>query len=227
MSSIRRIEFAPDLTEQVHQRLLMAICNGDLAPGTRITQEELAASLDVSRQPVLQALRLLKKDGFVIDAGRRGLMVSPLDARVIADVYEVRAVLDGLAARRAAAAGAKLDPRIIAAGREAAAGAQIGPMIDADIAFHNLIYAASGNPHIAATAGLHWGHIRRAMGAVLQSIGVRATVWDEHEEILRAINRGDAALAERLAREHGARAGRNLAAQLDARAAEPAATHSM
>ena len=75
----------------------------DLAPGARITQEELAASLDVSRQPVLQALRLLKKDGFVIDAGRRGLMVSPLDAQVIADVYEVRAVLDGLAARRAAA----------------------------------------------------------------------------------------------------------------------------
>lgn len=227
MSSISRIEFAPDLTEQVHQRLLVAICNGDLAPGTRITQEELAASLDVSRQPVLQALRLLKKDGFVIDAGRRGLMVSPLDAQVIADVYEVRAVLDGLAARRAAAAGAKLDTAIIAAGREAAAGAQIGPMIDADIAFHNLIYTASGNPHIAATTGLHWGHIRRAMGAVLRSAGVRAAVWDEHEEILRAINRGDAALAERLAREHGARAGRNLAAQLDARAAEPAATHSM
>ena len=66
MSSISRIEFAPDLTEQVHQRLLNAICDGDLAPGARITQEELAASLDVSRQPVLQALRLLKKDGFVI-----------------------------------------------------------------------------------------------------------------------------------------------------------------
>jgi DNA-binding GntR family transcriptional regulator len=227
VSSISRIEFAPDLTEQVHQRLLNAICDGDLAPGARITQEELAASLDVSRQPVLQALRLLKKDGFVIDAGRRGLMVSPLDPRVIADVYEVRAVLDGLAARRAALAGARLDPGVIAAGREAAAGRHVGPMIDADIAFHNLIYAASGNPHIAATAGLHWGHIRRAMGAVLQSAGVRATVWDEHEEILRAINRGDAALAERLARDHGERAGHNLAAQLDVYVGEPTATHSM
>ena len=100
-------------------------------------------------------------------------------------------------------------------------------MIDADIAFHNLIYAASGNPHIAATAGLHWRHIRRAMGAVLQSAGVRATVWDEHEEILRAINRGDAALAERLARDHGESAGRNLAAQLNAYVGEATATHSM
>lgn len=226
LPTISRIEFAPDLTEQVHQRLLNAICNGDLAPGARITQEELAASLDVSRQPVLQALRLLKKDGFVIDAGRRGLMVSPLDAQVIADVYEVRAALDGLAARRAALAGVKLDASVIATGRQAAAGQHVGPMIDADIEFHTLIYAASGNAHIAAAAGLHWRHIRRAMGAVLQSAGVRAIVWDEHEEILRAINRGDAALAERLARDHGESAGHNLAAHLNAYVRRPTGTHS-
>jgi DNA-binding GntR family transcriptional regulator len=226
VSQISRIEFAPDLTEQVHQRLLDAICDGDLAPGARLTQEELAASLDVSRQPVLQALRLLKRDGFVIDTGRRGLMVSPLDPRVIADVYEVRATLDGLAARRAALAGAKLDPNLITTGREAAAGGRVGPMIDADVEFHNQIYTASGNAHIAAAAGLHWRHIRRAMGAVLQSVGVRAIVWDEHEEILQAINRGDAARAERLARDHGESAGRNLADQLNAYVREPTGTHS-
>ncbi len=227
MSSISRIEFAPDLTEQVHQRLLDAICAGDLPPGARLTQEELAASLDVSRQPVLQALRLLKKDGFVIDAGRRGLMVSPLDARMIADVYEVRAALDGLAARRAALAGARLDPKVIEEGRKAASGPRIGPMIDADVGFHSLIYAASGNPRIGEAAGLHWRHIRRAMGAVLQSAGVRSTVWDEHEAILRAINRGDAALAERLACDHGASAGHNLAAQLNAYVRESTGTHSV
>ncbi|MGH8058817.1 MAG: GntR family transcriptional regulator [Candidatus Entotheonellia bacterium] len=98
MSSISRIEFAPDLTEQVYQRLLDAICDGELAPGARLTQEDLAAALNVSRQPVLQALRLLKRDGFVIDVGRRGLRVAPLEAQAIAHVYEVRAVLDGLAA---------------------------------------------------------------------------------------------------------------------------------
>src|SRR5438874_433881 len=83
MSSISRIECTPDLTEQVYQRLLNAICDGELVPRARLTQEELAASLDVSRQPVLQALRLLKKDGFVIDAGRRGLRVAPLEAQAI------------------------------------------------------------------------------------------------------------------------------------------------
>jgi DNA-binding GntR family transcriptional regulator len=227
MAFISRIEFSPDLTEQVHQRLLDAICDGDLAPGARITQEELAASLDVSRQPVLQALRLLKRDGFVIDAGRRGLMVAPLDPRMIADVYEVRAALDGLAARRAALGGAKLDSKVIAEGRRAVAGRSVGPMIDADLKFHNLIYAASGNAHIAEGAGLHWRHIRRAMGAVLQSAGVRAVVWDEHEAILNAINRGDAALAERLARDHGESAGNNLAAQLNLHVRQPTGTHSI
>ena len=81
MTSLSRIAAAPDLTEQVYQRLLYAICDGELAPGARLTQEELAATLGVSRQPVLQALRLLKKDGFVSDAGRRGLRVAPLEAR--------------------------------------------------------------------------------------------------------------------------------------------------
>ena len=61
MSPLQEIEFVPDLTEQVYKRLLDAICSGDLAPGTRMTQEELAASLSVSRQPVLQALRSARR----------------------------------------------------------------------------------------------------------------------------------------------------------------------
>jgi DNA-binding GntR family transcriptional regulator len=196
----------------VYQRLLYAICDGELAPGARLTQEDLAATLGVSRQPVLQALRLLKKEGFVRDAGRRGLRVAPLEAQAITHVYEVRAVLDGLAARRAAQA--RLDPTMILEGRRAAAGQRIGAMIDADMHFHHLIYAASGNPLIAETANHHWPHIRRAMGAVLQTVGLRRPVWDEHEAILQAINCGDADQAERLAREHCARAGHHITAQL-------------
>jgi DNA-binding GntR family transcriptional regulator len=198
MSPIARVDLVPELSEQVYERLLEAICEGVLAPGARLRQEELAANFDVSRQPVLQALRMLKKDGFVIDVGRRGLMVAPVDARSIAQIYEVRSVLDGLAE-----------------GRKAVAGSRIGPMIDADTRFHNLLYTASGNPLIAETANHHWRHIRRAMGAVLQTAGVRDSVWDEHEAILKAINRGDAERAERLARAHGESAGHNLAMQIE------------
>jgi DNA-binding GntR family transcriptional regulator len=214
MASLSRITSTPDLTEQVYQRLLYAICDGELAPGARLTQEELAATLGVSRQPVLQALRLLKKEGFVSDAGRRGLRVAPLEAPAITQVYEVRAVLDGLAARRAAQANAQLDSTIILEGRRVATGPRIGAMIDADMQFHHLIYAASGNPFIAETANHHWPHIRRAMGAVLHTVGLRRPVWDEHEALLQAINGGDADLAERLAREHCARASAHIATQL-------------
>jgi len=214
MAALERIEFAPDLTEQVYQRLLDAICSGELAPGARLTQEELAASFDVSRQPVLQALRLLKKDGVVIDSGRRGLIVAPVDPNLIGQLYEVRSVLDGLAARRAALAGAKIDPSVIDRGRKAVTGGRIAAMIDADIAFHNLIYAAADNPLIGESAGRHWHHIRRAMGAVLQTAGVRASVWDEHQAILEAINAGDAGRAEQLARGHCEAAGHALSARL-------------
>jgi len=214
MASLSRIAWTPDLTEQVYQRRLHAICDGEPAPGARLTQEELAAALGVSRQPVLQALRLLKKDGFVIDARGRGLQVAPLEAQAIAQVYEVRMVLDGLAARRAALAQAHLDSTVIIAGRTAAAGQRIGPMIDADMQFHHMIYAASGNPLIAETVNHHWRHIRRAMGVVLQIVGWRRAVWDEHEAILQAINGGEADRAERLAREHCERAGDHIATQL-------------
>jgi DNA-binding GntR family transcriptional regulator len=214
MSTLQGIEAAPDLSEQVYQRLLGAICGGELAPGTRLTQEELAASLSVSRQPVLQALRLLKRDGVVIDAGRRGVAVAPVQPELIGQIYEVRAVLDGLAAREAAARGARLDRSAIERGREAARSGRVAAMIEADSAFHHLVYGASGNPLIAESTRPHWHHIQRAMGSVLQVAGAREQVWDEHQAILDAINAGDAARAERAARQHCEAAGRSLSARL-------------
>src|SRR5437868_1488254 len=98
-AQLLKLETAPDLVDQVYLRLLDAISEGSLAPGQRITQEDIAEQLSVSRQPVLQALRLLKKDGFVLDAPGRGLLVAPLDAAWMLDVYQVRGALDALAAR--------------------------------------------------------------------------------------------------------------------------------
>ena len=97
-------------------------------------------------------------------------------------------------------------------------------MIDADMAFHQAIYAASGNPLIAQSADQHWRHLRRAMGAVLQAEPQRESLWDEHEAIAAAIAAGDAGEAARLSEVHVAQAsealGRRLAEQL-ARASTP------
>jgi len=216
-----KLEAAPDLVEQVYRALLDAISAGTLKPGQRITQEELAEQLAVSRQPVIQALRLLKKDGFVQDApicngpaGRsRGLQVTPIDAQWIEQVYEVRGALDALAVRLAAARRTPLDPALIATGRAAVKRGDIKAMIDADLAFHTALYRAAQNPLIEQSALLHWHHIRRAMGAALQSALLREPVWDEHEAIAQAVQRGDARLAERLMHAHSGQASTHLGAQ--------------
>ncbi len=213
-AQLLKLETTPDLVDQVYRALLDAISEGSLAPGQRITQEDIAEQLAVSRQPVLQALRLLKKDGFVHDAPGRGVLVAPLDVGWMLSVYEVRGALDALATRLAARQRAQLDPRLIEQGRKAARGKNVKAMIDADMAFHDAIYTASGNPLIGQSALQHWRHLRRVMGAVLREERQREAVWDEHEAIANAISAGDADAAVRLIEQHSQHAGGNLAARL-------------
>lgn len=213
-AQLLQLESAPDLVDRVYRSLLDAISDGSLAPGQRFTQEEIAQQLAVSRQPVLQALRLLKKDGFVQDAPGRGLQVAPLDPAWTQKVYQVRAALDSLAARLAARRRFRVPAKLLQQGRKAARGEDVMAMIDADLAFHAAIYAAAQNPLIEQSAQLHWRHLRRVMGAVLQQSGQREAVWDEHEAIAKAIAAGDAAAAGRLIEQHGLHASANLAEQL-------------
>ncbi|SRR5258706_660189 len=209
-----KIQMRPDYVDEVYKVLLDAISDGSLAPGTRLTQEEIAEQFAVSRSPVLQALRLLKKDGLVQDAPGRGVLVAPLDVEWIGRLYEIRGALDALAARLAAQRGRKLDKSLITNGRRASKGKDVKAMIDADIAFHNAIYQASGNPLIAESAQLHWVHLRRVMGAVLQSSGQRDSIWDEHAAIAEAIGAGDAPRAVELIELHTTHARSNLVARL-------------
>lgn len=219
---LSQLETAPDLADQVYRALLDAISTGSLKPGQRITQEELAEQLAVSRQPVTQALKLLKKDGFVQNApaaasptGRsRGLQITPIDAQTLAQIYEVRGALDVLAVRLAAHHRAAIDPALIERGRAAVAAGDIGAMIDTDLAFHTALYRAARNPLIEQSALLHWHHIRRAMGEALQARRLREPVWDEHEAIAQAVARGDAPAAERLMQSHCSHASAHLGEQM-------------
>jgi DNA-binding GntR family transcriptional regulator len=89
-----RVAPAPQITDTVYETLREAICDGVLAPDTRLIQDELAERLGTSRQPVHLALQQLRKEGFVTEAGRRGLVVAPLDRAFAAELYEMRAALD-------------------------------------------------------------------------------------------------------------------------------------
>jgi DNA-binding GntR family transcriptional regulator len=217
----------PDLSERIHHALIDAICSGELMPGARITQEELAAKFGVSRQPVLQAMMLLRREGFLIEAGRKGVCVAPLEPERVRNLYGVRAALDGaaarLAARRFTPALATRGRELIETGKRAVARGRVPAAIEADIDFHLFIYQASGNPMLADTAQPHWHHLRRVMAAVLGEDDLRANVWAEHEAILDALAAKDPARAEALIRDHAEINGDILADRLDKTAVVAAA----
>ncbi|MDC1198805.1 GntR family transcriptional regulator [bacterium] len=81
---------APSLTDQVYDAIVDDICDGSLPAGAHLVQERLASKLGVSRQPVQQAMALLKANGMVEEIGGRGLRVAPLDLTQMRQRYEIR-----------------------------------------------------------------------------------------------------------------------------------------
>ncbi|MFM9846569.1 MAG: GntR family transcriptional regulator [Hyphomicrobiaceae bacterium] len=222
--SLIALTASPDLIDQVHDRLLAAIVDGTLAPGTRVTQESIATRLGVSRQPVSHALQLLRRRGLLIEHGKRGLIVAPLDAQRIRDLYQVRESLEGLAAELAArrAAAGKLTERERRAAQEAltkganlGADAKIVDLVDADVAFHSVLHLMSGNTAITETISDQWPHFMRSMGSVLTDPKIRQRVWSEHALVLAAVLEGKPDKAATLMRHHVAGAGEDTARRLE------------
>jgi len=92
-------KFAAPLRQQVLDRLREAIINGRLAPGARLTERELTAMLGVSRTVIREALRQLESEGLVALIPHKGPVVRELTVSEAKDLYQIRAVLEGLAAR--------------------------------------------------------------------------------------------------------------------------------
>ncbi len=204
---MRTIESQPGLVEQAYAAILDSICDGQLPAGERLTQAEIAERLNVSRQPVGQALGLLKAQGFVCGAGRRGLEVAPLSAELVRQQYEYRAAVDALAAAKAAERHTEADlvqgRAILAQGRSALAEGALARVIEVETAFHGWIYETADNPIIVEVMKWLWAHARRVIGAVLEMPGDwPQRVWQEHLTIFHAIAASDAELAAELARAH-------------------------
>jgi len=209
---MKELQTAPGLAEQVYNAILDDICDGALPPGAPLVQEQLAEQFGVSRQPIQQAMALLKADGLVEEVGKRGMRVAQLDLALMRHHYAIRAALDGLAARQAAerahgdtAAAREVKRRgqaILARGRKALADKAIREQIRADEAFHKLVYEASGNPLLARTAEPHWRFLRRVMSDVLRHGEPPKAIWRQHAAILEAIAAGDADLAAARATGH-------------------------
>lgn len=203
---MKAIATQPNLVDQVKDALLAEIASGKMSQGERIIQEQIAQALGVSRQPVQQALLLLRNQGVLKDAPGRGLIVAPLDADHVAHIYDMRAAIEGMACRLAAnnisEQTLKQGVAILEVGRKAVASGSIPKMIVADIRFHEFLYSLSGNPLIGPAMAPHLTYTQRVMGEVLIEDQEPRDIWDQHAKILDAIGQGKAELAEKLAKEH-------------------------
>jgi len=204
----------PALIVQVYERLVEAIAEGSLPAGEAVTQESLAERLGVSRQPISHALVLLRQEGLLVERGRRGLQVAPLDPDHIRDLYQVRTALDGIAAESAAARSHRFTDSerrtaqtALQAKLRAAELGERAALIAADVTFHDCLNRLSGNPVIVDIASRQWPHFRRAMGAALTDCALAQRFWQEHAAILEAVLAGLEEQARTLAEAHAKRAG--------------------
>ncbi len=212
------------ILDSVYAAIRDAVCDGELAPGARVTQDEIAERLGVSRQPVVQALVLLKSQGFFREAGRRGLIVTPVSSEMVSAIYELRGALDETAARLAAQRAGR-DAlaegwNILERGETLAARGEVRDLVKCDMAFHEFVYGLSGNPLIRQALEPHLHHLRRVMMAVVEAASYRTRLWQEHAAILQAIADGNADRAGALSRSHVQAASAEIQAKLETDAPE-------
>ncbi len=205
------------LVQQTYDALLDAICTGQFPPGARLAQDQLAAELGVSRQPVNSALAMLKAQRFVEETGRRGVVVAPLEADFFRAIYEFRSGVDPVAVARATENltddGIARARAAITQGERAIQTGLPQDAIRADMAFHDLTYALSGNQLIRDAMQLNWRHLQRGMAVVLANPGMTEAVWVEHREILDHMIAGDAERAAEAARTHVIEAAKRIVSQ--------------
>jgi DNA-binding GntR family transcriptional regulator len=191
-------------SRQVSEEIRAMILGGRLRPGGRLVEESLSAELGVSRVPVREALLALSAQGLVHIEPRRGATVAAVTPKIVAELVEVRALLEGLNARLAAQ---RHDPEIVAELRDTLkrgnAAAQSGTreeLANLNAEFHERLAEASRNSVLSdVMRGL------RERTSLAFAINGRARAredWAEHSGILAAVIAGDSELAALLANRH-------------------------
>ena len=195
------------------------IIAGELAAGTRIDQDALAAEFSVSRMPVREALRQLGAEGFVTIVPHRGAIVTALSPAEVEEIYEIRATLEGVAARHASQAltADDLDAlrAVLAAMRNEG---QIDRWVALNAEFHNTINQASQRPRLLELIQRFREQSQPYIRLYVQRLHKSAQARKEHQAILGALSDRDPERAEAAVREHLISTGRAVAAY--ARAAD-------
>jgi DNA-binding GntR family transcriptional regulator len=226
------------LVDKLAATLQARMLSGQLVSGTRLRQAALAEEFGVSRTPIREALRKLQAEGLVELRPRRGALVRAPSPREVRDAYEVRAELEGLAAELAAR---RIPQQQLDALHDAQAefrgalermielraapdsgpdqGVETERWVHANDAFHQAVQTAAGNDVLLRTLQhLHRGFPRDLTRTVLsESVTLLADNVHEHEAILEAIERRDAAEARALMVEHVRHSGALVTLRLEQR----------
>lgn len=196
---------ADRMADTVYERLREQIFTGELEPGARLSVPALAERLEVSRSPVRDAVLRLVRERLANEEPRRGAVVAEVGLTELVAIYEVREVLEGLAARLAVEnAGRRLVRALGDAldDHERAVGvADVQASTEADMRFHALIREASGNAEVCRLLEDAQTQVRLAMRTTTVTAGPRQALAD-HRAILTAIESGDPGKAEQAARAH-------------------------
>ncbi len=205
MFNINMQEHKP-LRELVYEELRMLIMTGQIKPGTRMMEIDLADSMGVSRTPVREAIRQLEKDNFVKIEPRKGAYVSDISPVDLENMLIVREPLEGLATFLAAKnmSDKEID-KIKKVNTEYEAALKSGDkekLIQSDTLFHNLITQGSKNPYLINILLNLQEQVLRFRYVYFKSIKRAADVVDEHRLILDSLAARNAEEARRYSVSH-------------------------
>ena len=190
----------------VLEELRGAITSGALRPGAPIRQDALAARLGVSRTPLRAAIARLAQEGLVVNLPYRGASVRRFTVAEIDGLYEVRAALEALAARKAAARMSADGLATIAAlldeGQAALAAGDVEAYGQADARFHRALAEVAGNPTLTETLDGLRRRIHLFRDLANRQPGLRERTARERELILDALARRDGDGAAALLEQH-------------------------
>jgi DNA-binding GntR family transcriptional regulator len=205
LSKVNLNDYKP-LRDVIFDTLREAIIVGELKPGQRLMEVQLAEKMGVSRTPVREAIRKLELEGLVEMLPRKGAHVAELSVKDIMDVLEVRATLDGLATSLSSTRISEdekkelkhiLDQFISCVEKENLQGS-----IKKDVEFHDVIYRSSRNDKLIQISNNLREQVQRFRVVYIKDYSSSRELIREHTEIYEAILSGDPETAMRAAQRH-------------------------
>lgn len=205
------------LRDRVFSQLQNDILNGMYEPGESLIESKLSEELGVSRTPIREAIRQLELEGLVKTIPNKGATVSGITNQDIEDIYTIRMLIEGLAARWAAE---KITPKELKELQEAVDLEEFytnknetDQLLKFDTRFHDIIYKACKSKPLMHTLSTFHHYVQKARSISMSSPERAAQVLKEHKAILQAIIDGDGEKAEKLSTEHVRNASINLIKQ--------------